>query len=84
MADRAAGVPFAKEGFPFIGAAGAITLIAWWLNWVPLAVVGAMLTLFVSWFFRNPGRRVPQGPGLVVAPVMGSFLQSKKNSSRGT
>ena len=28
MTDRAAGVPFAKEGFPFIGAAAGITLIA--------------------------------------------------------
>jgi phosphatidylserine decarboxylase len=74
VADRAAGVPFAKEGFPFIGAAAAITLIAWWLNWLPLAVVGAMLTLFVSWFFRNPRRRVPQGPGLVVAPGDGVVL----------
>ena len=74
MTDRAAGVPFAKEGFPFIGAAAGITLIAWWLGWIPVAVVGAMLTLFVSWFFRNPLRRVPQGPGLVVAPGDGVVL----------
>lgn len=74
MTDRAAGVPFAKEGFPFIGAAAGITLIAWWLGWIPVAVVGAMLTLFVSWFFRNPPRRVPQGPGLVVAPGDGVVL----------
>jgi phosphatidylserine decarboxylase len=74
VTDRAAGVPFAKEGFPFIGAAAGITLIAWWLGWIPVAVVGAMLTLFVSWFFRNPLRRVPQGPGLVVAPGDGVVL----------
>jgi phosphatidylserine decarboxylase len=74
VTDRAAGVPFAKEGFPFIGAAAGITLIAWWLGWIPMAVVGAMLTLFVSWFFRNPLRRVPQGPGLVVAPGDGVVL----------
>jgi phosphatidylserine decarboxylase len=74
VADRAAGVPFAKEGFPFIGAAAGITLIAWWLGWVPVAAVGAMVTLFVSWFFRNPPRRVPQGSGLVVAPGDGVVL----------
>jgi phosphatidylserine decarboxylase len=74
VADRAAGVPFAKEGFPFIGAAAGITLIAWWLGWVPVAVVGAILTLFVSWFFRNPPRVIPQGPGLIVAPGDGVVL----------
>lgn len=74
MADRAVGVPFAKEGFPFIGVAAGITLIAGWLGWVPVAVAAALLTLFVSWFFRNPPREIPQGPGLIVAPGDGKVL----------
>ena len=74
MADRAVGVPFAKEGFPFIGVAAGITLIAGWLGWVPVAVAAAVLTLFVSWFFRNPPREIPQGPGLVVSPGDGKVL----------
>ena len=74
MADRAVGIPFAKEGFPFIGVAAGITLIAGWLGWVPVAVAAAVLTLFVSWFFRNPPREIPQGPGLVVAPGDGKVL----------
>ena len=74
MADRAVGVPFAKEGIPFIGAAVGITLIAGWLGWAPIASLGAILTLFVSWFFRNPARVIPQGPGLVVAPGDGKVL----------
>lgn len=74
MTDRAAGVPFAKEGFPFIGVAAGITLIAGWLGWVPVAVAAAVLTLFVSWFFRNPPREIPQGPGLIVAPGDGKVL----------
>ena len=68
------GVPFAKEGFPFIGVAAGLTLIAAWLGWTPVAVATAILTLFVSWFFRNPRRVVPQGPGLVVAPGDGKVL----------
>ena len=74
MADRAAGVPFAKEGFPFIGAAAGITLIAGLLGWVPVAIAAGVLTLFVSWFFRNPSRVIPQGPGLVVSPGDGKVL----------
>ena len=74
MADRAAGVPFAKEGFPFIGAAAGITLIAGVLGWLPVVLAAAVLTLFVSWFFRNPPRVIPQGAGLVVSPGDGKVL----------
>ena len=74
MADRAVGIPFAKEGIPFIGVAVGVTLVAGWLGWAILAVGGAILSLFVAWFFRNPSRVVPQGPGLVVAPGDGKVI----------
>lgn len=74
MADRAVGVPFAKEGFPFIAVTAGLTLIAVWLGWSAVAVATAISTLFVSWFFRNPPRVVPQGPGLVVSPGDGKVL----------
>ncbi len=74
MADRAVGIPFAKEGVPFIGAAVGVTLLAGWLDWTIVAVGAAILTLFVSWFFRNPSRVTPQGPRLVVAPGDGKVL----------
>lgn len=74
MADRAVGIPFAKEGIPFIGAAAGVTLLAGWLGWIIVAVGAATLTLFVSWFFRNPSRVVPRGPRLVVAPGDGKVI----------
>lgn len=74
MADHAVGIPFAKEGFPFIGAAAGVTLLAGWLGWTLAAAGAAVATLFVSWFFRNPARNVPQGPGLVVAPGDGKII----------
>ena len=74
MADRAVGVPFAKEGIPFIGAGAGVTLVAGSLGWTVAAVVATLLTLFVSWFFRNPARIVPQGPRLVVAPGDGKII----------
>lgn len=74
MADRAVGIPFAKEGIPFIGSAVGGTLLAGWLGWTFVAVGAAILTLFVSWFFRNPSRVVPQGPRVVVAPGDGKVI----------
>jgi phosphatidylserine decarboxylase len=74
VADRAVGIPVAKEGIPFIGAAVGVTLITGWLGWPIVAVGGAVLTLFVAWFFRNPYRVVPQGLRVVVAPGDGKVI----------
>jgi phosphatidylserine decarboxylase len=74
VADRAVGIPFAKEGIPFIGAAAGVTLLTGLLGWTIVAVGAAILTLFVSWFFRNPSRVAPQGPGLIVAPGDGKVI----------
>ena len=74
MADRAVGIPFAKEGIPFIGAAVGVTLLAGWLGWIIATVGAAILTLFVSWFFRNPSRVIPQGPRLVLASGDGKVI----------
>lgn len=72
--DRAVGVPFAKEGIPFIAVPAGVTLLAGWLGWIILAVGAALLTIFVAWFFRNPARVVPKDPHLVVAPGDGKVI----------
>lgn len=74
MADHAVGVPVAKEGLPFIGAAAAIAVLTGWVGWTVVATGTALLTVFVSWFFRNPARIVPDGPGLIVAPGDGKVI----------
>lgn len=74
MADRAVGVPFAKEGIPFIAIPAGVTLLTALLGWLVVAGAGAVATLFVAWFFRNPSRVVPQGQKLVVAPGDGKVI----------
>ena len=51
-----------------------ITLIASTLGWVPVAIAMGIVTAFVAWFFRNPPRIIPQGPGLIVSPGDGKVL----------
>ncbi len=74
MADRAAGLPIVKEGIPFVGTAGSLTLAGGWLGWPVAAAVFGALTLFTAWFFRNPRRTIPQEPGLIVAPGDGKVI----------
>lgn len=74
MVDRAVGVPFAKEGIPFIAVPAGVTLLAGWLGWVVPAVGAALLTAFVAWFFRNPSRVIPKDPHLVVASGDGKVI----------
>jgi phosphatidylserine decarboxylase len=74
MADRAVGIPVVKEGLPFVaGLAGATAAaaVAGWL--IPAGALGA-LTLFTTWFFRNPSRTIPEATGVVVAPGDGKVI----------
>ncbi len=74
MADRAVGVPFAKEGIPFIAVPAGVTLVAGLLGWPVLVALGALATAFSAWFFRNPSRVVPHGANLIVAPGDGKVI----------
>jgi phosphatidylserine decarboxylase len=70
-------IPLAKYGlrelFAFGGLALAATVAAavWW--WYAAPVLAALF-IFIVAFFRDPERRVPQEPGLVVAPADGTVV----------
>lgn len=63
-------VPIHKEGYPFIVIALIATLLlgSWWS---PLGWIGAILTVWVCYFFRDPPRVTPIREGLIVSPADG-------------
>ncbi len=44
-------------------------------GWVFLCAVCALFTLFTAYFFRDPEREVPAGPGLIVSPADGRIIE---------
>jgi phosphatidylserine decarboxylase len=62
--------PINPEGYRFIGAFAFVSLILFWL-WSPLGWIGAVLTLWCTYFFRDPVRVTPTAERLVTAPADG-------------
>lgn len=63
-------VPITPEGYPFIGAFAFASLILFWI-WTPLGWIGTVLTVWCTYFFRDPPRVTPVREGLVVSPADG-------------
>jgi phosphatidylserine decarboxylase len=63
-------VPIHSAGWPFIAIFAGIS-VALAFVWSPLGWVGAVLTLWCVYFFRNPDRVTPVRGGLVIAPADG-------------
>lgn len=74
MADRAKGIPVAKEGIPFIALGGLLTLGSWAAGLIWLTGLIGVFTAFTTWFFRNPHRRIPPGNHIIVSPGDGMVV----------
>lgn len=60
-----------REGFPFIAVSGLVSLI---LARLGLKLLGFAPLLFVTWFFRDPERTVPEGENQIISPADGTVL----------
>jgi phosphatidylserine decarboxylase len=71
-------IPFAPWGAAELAIMGlpllALTLAAGWFRWY-LAAPPAVGLFLVVFFFRNPPRRVPQTPGILVSPADGTIAE---------
>ncbi|HWB11221.1 MAG TPA: phosphatidylserine decarboxylase [Pirellulales bacterium] len=57
-------------GYPLLALTVSLACWRWYLAVVPGVIFG-----LIVWFFRDPPRRVPQEPGLVVAPADGTVSE---------
>ncbi|MDA8235837.1 MAG: phosphatidylserine decarboxylase family protein [Clostridia bacterium] len=64
----------AKEGFPYIVLLAVITALVFIFSpWI--AIAPGLLTIFVTYFFRNPHRVIPQDTSLLVSPADGVVME---------
>ncbi|MBI3435768.1 MAG: phosphatidylserine decarboxylase [Proteobacteria bacterium] len=66
--------PLHPQGYPFVGAF-ALASLALFYVWTPLGWIGAVVTAWCAYFFRDPARVTPLAGGLVVAPADGRISQ---------
>ncbi|UEM20162.1 phosphatidylserine decarboxylase [Skermanella mucosa] len=64
-------VPINRAGWPFIALFAAATAVLAFVA-QPLGWIGALLTAWCVYFFRDPDRVVPARPGLLVSPADGT------------
>jgi phosphatidylserine decarboxylase len=65
-----------KDGYFYgLGLLAAAALLNWLTSW-PFALVAVLLAAFFLWFFRDPERVIPVGPGLIVSPGDGLVTET--------
>ncbi len=62
--------PIHPEGYVFVALFAGVALVLSWIS-TPLGWIGAILTLWCAYFFRDPARVTPVAEGLVISPADG-------------
>jgi phosphatidylserine decarboxylase len=66
-------LPVHREGLPIIAGFLLVAAILWFL-WMPLGLLGGILSAWCIWFFRDPDRVPPDISGAILSPADGRLL----------
>ncbi|MBN1662269.1 MAG: phosphatidylserine decarboxylase family protein [Deltaproteobacteria bacterium] len=68
-----------REGWPFVFLFGVLAVASLAAGSVLLTALLLLLTVFCTWFFRNPERKTPDDPHAVVSPADGRVIKIEDN-----
>ncbi len=71
-----------REGIPFILVSVLLAALAGFFGWWPLAVIFAVLALFMMYFFRDPARTVPADEHLIVSAADGVVTRIEEDGKK--
>ena len=65
----------AKDVFPYLIPLLILTALFWMVGSKTPAIVSLILSLFLAYFFRDPERKIPDDPSVVVWPADGKVVE---------
>ena len=68
-------IPLAKEGFVFIIPLLVVAILMFLLSFYWVTFFLGLGFLFVTWFFRDPERHIPNEPNVIVSPADGKITE---------
>ncbi|MDR1487578.1 MAG: phosphatidylserine decarboxylase family protein [Deltaproteobacteria bacterium] len=67
-------LPIARPGIPYILGLALVFLVSLFFEWCVVSVIFLILTIFTTWFFRDPNRVTPPGT-FGISPADGMIIR---------